>query len=428
MSDQLADEQLRRELERVARQSRNGTSEVGRKEGPTPASWGRIDLLQAADEDPDPPPSILRRTDGFGLIYPGRRHSLSAEPESAKTWLMHNAAAEQLADGHAVVFFDFEGDPKTIGSRALALGVESDALRRLAYFRPEEPIGDAWESIEAVLDELAPTLALIDGTTEAMALHGLDLKDNKDVAGWGQLLPIRLKQRGIATLESDHLPKDKESRGRFAIGAQHKLAVVDVGFGLSVVKPFGRGLEGLAALKVQKDRQGYLRERENTSRQVAIVRLRSEADGAVAIDVEPPEDDGGKFRPTGFMERLSRAIEQEPGINKRDLRKAVSGNSEAKDKALRILIEEGFVDPGSNGNSHSYRSLRPYREGTERDPTTVTTVTTRDQGVPDGVPGGCDHVTPPLIGGARGTPDPHEADRGDHEQLEALGIELLEDT
>ncbi len=49
---------------------------------------------------------------------------------------------------------------------------------------------------------------------------------------------------------------------------------------------------------------------------IADVRLLSDDEGAVTISLEPPAEPGS-FRPTCPMERLSEAIEAEPGIGRR---------------------------------------------------------------------------------------------------------------
>ena len=86
---------------------------------------------------------------------------------------------------------------------------------------------------------------MIDGVTEALALEGLDMASNQDVAEL--LQPARRgRSHGPAPpcCSIDHVTKDREARGRYAIGAQHKLAGVDVAYRLDVVQPFGRGREG----------------------------------------------------------------------------------------------------------------------------------------------------------------------------------------
>ncbi len=49
------------------------------------------------------------------------------------------------------------------------------------------------------------------------------MKDNTDVARFGQMLPRWLAERGPATVALNHVTKDRENRGRYAIGAVHKL-------------------------------------------------------------------------------------------------------------------------------------------------------------------------------------------------------------
>ena len=41
---------------------------------------------------------------------------------------------------------------------------------------------------------------------------------------------------GAAVVLIDHVAKDKEKRGRYAIGAQHKLAGVAVAYGIEVLR------------------------------------------------------------------------------------------------------------------------------------------------------------------------------------------------
>ena len=101
---------------------------------------------------------------------------------------------------------------------------------------------------------MAPYFAVIDGVTEALTIFGLDLNDNADSARWYQQLPRPIVRRGAAVLLIDHVTKDREGRGRFAIGAQHKLAGVDVAYGVEVVEPFGGGRDGLVKVTVAKDR------------------------------------------------------------------------------------------------------------------------------------------------------------------------------
>jgi hypothetical protein len=62
------------------------------------------------------------------------------------------------------------------------------------------------------------------------------------------------------------------------------------------------------------------------------------------------------------MERISQAVEGEPGITKNGIRQAVHGKNDAKDTALAILIEEGFIRLEVAGQSHRHHSIKAYRQ------------------------------------------------------------------
>ncbi len=337
-------------------------------DAPGPATtWGAVDLSPLlAGEVLDPPPALLRRADDVRLVYGGKLTALNGEPESCKGWAALHVSSQVLAEGGRVLYIDFETDPATIVARLMALGIPaSTILERLCYIRPDEPLTDrARADLDPCIAE-PPIVAVIDGVTEGMTLHGLDLRDNADYARFLDLFPRRLARDGAAVLLLDHVTKDREMRGRFAIGAQHKLAGVDAAFSLEVVRPFGRGCEGLVRLKVTKDRPGHIRQHAASGR-VADMHLISTEDGSVEIRLEPPEGAEGEFRPTTLMERISRLLENGGEMNKRQIRAGALGKQAAKDLALERLIAEGYVELREDGQAHQHRSVKPYRADQER--------------------------------------------------------------
>lgn len=81
------------------------------------------------------------------------------------------------------------------------------------------------------------------------------------IAEWRKLLIKPALNVGAATLTTDHVVKNREARGSYAIGAQHKLAgLTGAQFLMERVQPFGRGLKGRSKLLVSKDRNGGLRQ------------------------------------------------------------------------------------------------------------------------------------------------------------------------
>lgn len=231
------------------------------------AGWKPVDLTDVLNGTYEPVlPTLGRRHDGIRVLYPGKEHAIAAEPECAKTWWALLQVMDIIKSGGRVVYVDFEDDERTIVGRLLALGLLKSRLTPAAnqfrYVRPEGPHQLGW--LLDLLDfgeGLYSTLAVYDGVTEGMQLWGLDPLNQNAAAMWRQLLIKPALAVGSATLATDHVVKDREKRGGYAIGAQHKLAGLNgVQFLMEKVDPFGRGLKGRSRVLVSKDRNGGLRQ------------------------------------------------------------------------------------------------------------------------------------------------------------------------
>ena len=77
-----------------------------------------------------------------------------------------------------------------------------------------------------MLEVYRPTLVILDGITEAMTLHGWKPLDNTDIALFDRKVITPLTSTGAAEVSLDHVTKDRENRGRYAIGGVHKLNIV----------------------------------------------------------------------------------------------------------------------------------------------------------------------------------------------------------
>lgn len=380
------------------------------------STWAPVDLAPVLENRDalEPPPSVLARNDGSCLLYAGKIHWLAGEPEAAKGWTALLAAKEQIEAGEHVVWADFEDEARTVVGRALSLGIEPGAIEeRFHYLRPDEPLSDAGRTeVQRVL-EFQPTLGVIDGMTDALALHGIDLRDNTEVATWMRGLPTTLRDRGLAVVIIDHVTKDSESRGRWSIGAQHKLAKTDVQYHLKVEQPLGIGLVGRVLIRVEKDRPGHLRTIAN-GKTVAELVAASGADGQMRLTLQPVDsDDAGAFRPTIYMEKVSRAAEEEPGLSLRKLRAAVGGKATYVDQATEHLVREDYLEVRPQGQAQCHYSIRPYRESedTNRVPDRVPTVSQGALGEhsPNRVP-----VSPRIGDTGHGEGDAVSQDRGTH--------------
>lgn len=332
------------------------------------SSWEPIDLLPVLSGDySGPQPEVCSRTDGQPLLYPGRIHWLHGEPESGKTWLAMAAVAEVIEAGMHAVVFDFEDDAASTIDRLRRIGATDPMMfAGLRYVRPEERL------TSAALDRLRSTvlpgaaLVVIDATTPAMALDGLDPVGTHDTAQWLKRLPAAGAQAGAVTLILDHVVKDEGTRGRWAIGSQAKLAVVTgAAYSLVVRQPIAPGRVGHSTLTIAKDRPGVIRA-ASVSKVAGEFIVDATDPDRLGVRIEPPApaaDDGG-FRPTVLMERVSRFVEDRPGVSQRAIREGVHGRQDAVLRALDLLVAEGYVTV-SDGPKRAklHRSVGPFREG-----------------------------------------------------------------
>lgn len=338
-----------------------------------PTSWDDVDIADVlANGEPDPQPTHLARTDGRMLLYPQAVHSISGEPESGKTWIALLAVRQALEAGEHVLYIDFEDRASRVIGRLLTIGGRPDHLT--AQFHYKRPLTALDNLTRGRLDEAArqSTLAVIDGVTEAMTLHGLSLLDNEDAARYLDLLPRHIADLGPAVLQIDHVVKDPEKQGRWAIGASHKLAGLDgAAYTAKVAQAFGKGQLGRCRISVNKDRPGGVREHAVGNLVGEFILDARTPDATVAV-LEPPDamqlNDAGELRPTHLMERISRYVEITPGVTAKGIEDVINGKATYVRIAVRTLIAEGYINvvPGPRG-AQKHSSIIPFRETDDAD-------------------------------------------------------------
>jgi hypothetical protein len=328
-------------------------------------SWQPIDLRGALDGGDIEPATLMRRRDGIGLLYPGRTHSIAGEPEALKGWAVQAAVAAELLASRDVVYVDYEDDEHGVVARLRALGVPADQIiAGLTYLRPEEPLAthrDTPTLASVHLDDLLAThpyaLAVIDGVTEAMTTEGLDLRDNADIARWMRRLPRRIADTGPAVVCVDHVTKDADSRGRFAIGGQHKLAgITGASYLFTVIRPLSRALldpvEALVKVTVTKDRPGHVRS-HTAGGTVAMLAVTSYPDGGVTVHLEPPTIAGQTLEPDLELQlRILGYLTAYDGSSGRSIEDNVTGKGPRIREALRWMSETGLITIEPKGTSH----------------------------------------------------------------------------
>lgn len=331
-------------------------------------SWGPVDLAAVlAEGRPEIRPEWLVRQDGQAMLYPGKVHAFNGESESGKTWLALIAVCHAVRCGEDALIVDFEDDEYTAVGRLAAIGLDADDLAHVIYVRPEEALSDASRArLTGALDGRRVAVAVLDGVAEALTQNGWDENSAPDVLRFFEALPRWLARQGAAVAMIDHVVKDKEKQDRYGRGTGAKLAGVDVTYKVETIAPFGRGKSGRSRVLVMKDRLGWVRRFAGSNKVVAELTMVSDMDGhhvtpelrapVVAVDE--------KFRPTGYMEKVSRLLEgAAEQFTGNQIRKLVPGNDTAITKAVACLIAEGYVKavPGPRG-AVFHEIVRPFRE------------------------------------------------------------------
>lgn len=325
--------------------------------------WPRPLDLNNTDQEPEP--EFLVREDGARLIYRGKVNGLLGESESGKTWIALHAVQQALAVGQKVIYLDFEDSMRGIMGRLRALGAIDYQLANLTYANPDEMLGhEASSDLYEALASFSPDLVVLDGVNAAMTLLGLDLTSNTDATKFSQSVLRPLKRGGAGVLTIDHVPKSKENRGNYAIGAQAKRADIDgAAISVEVMAPFGRGQNGELKLTITKDRPGHVRAASAGAKFAGSAHLRSQGDNQVRIAIVPVGAPGG-FRPTHLMEKVSNLLEAATApMSKSAVEKGVEGKAEAVRIACQVLLEEGYIEIQHGArNAINMTSSRPYRE------------------------------------------------------------------
>ena len=252
-------------------------------------SWWPRDLDPVlAGHDPEPEPEFLQRLDEVSLLYRGKVNGLIGESESGKTWVALLAVLQALKARQQVLYLDFEDTAPGIVNRLRSMGAADADMRHLAYIGPDEDLGtNAKRDLREAIDGANPDLIVIDGFNAAMTLLGLELTDNTDATKFSQKLLKPLAATGACVVYVDHVPKNKDNRGKGGIGAQAKRAMTTgCAVNVDVIEPFGRGMTGRLRLSVDKDRPGHVRAHALEAKALGSAVLTSGADGSVKVEIQ----------------------------------------------------------------------------------------------------------------------------------------------
>jgi len=254
------------------------------------SSWWPKDLKGIiAGDNPEPEPSFLQRADGQYLFYPGKVNGIIGESESGKTWIALLGVVQALTEGKNVLYLDFEDTAPGIISRLKAMSVTDSLMGELQYIGPDEGLHDvATRDLGETMATHCPDLVIIDGFNAAMSLMGLDINSNNDATAFSQQLLKPLSATGACVIYVDHLPKNRDARGKGGIGAQAKRAMTTgCAISVDVAQPFGRNMIGRLTLLVDKDRPGYVRAASILAKMAGEAVLTSSENGSVDVVIHP---------------------------------------------------------------------------------------------------------------------------------------------
>lgn len=311
-------------------------------------------------------PAILHRTDGQALIYPGLLHWLMGDPGKGKTWIQLLACAQTIQRGASVMLLDWEGNRRMIGDRLKALGITPEQVEQhLLYWRPPPLTASNVATLAEQVAERRVELVCYDGVAKALARNDYDEDRAPDVLAWLELAVHPLTEQGAAALVLDHLKKDKDGAGLWPRGSGAKQGEVSgAAWKVAPRTAFSRRKAGHFDLIQAKDREGFVGEDGSV-----VARCHVEPAGElIHLTLDPP-DDPGDFKPTVYMERVSRFIEDSPAgelLSQRSIEAAVHGKSELVRDAIAHLVRGGYVERGANGTPKwNHSSVRPYRDDSD---------------------------------------------------------------
>lgn len=339
---------------------------------PATSTWQFHNLFDLADAEEEPPPEVGQRDDDVFLLYRRKVHTVYGEPGGMKSWFCQVVATQSVEMGEDVLILDFENSKRSIYDRFRSLGVSGDDLRRVIVATPDTPFGPAErKSIEELCAEHEFELIIVDGTTDAMVTFGLNPGESVDAAKFDKSFLKVLAATGAAVIYVDHVTKDKETRGSWGFGSQHKKSAIDgASFGVDMVSSFGKGMHGRAKIVIHKDKPGDLLQHALDGVHSTICELDMVSDpvsNMITAAIKAPSlENNPNFRPTGLMDRIAKYIAANAGHSK-DVIITGAGLSGAKKDwvtlAFQKLETEGYIAPDlGDPRDKRWRTVKPYSE------------------------------------------------------------------
>jgi hypothetical protein len=295
--------------------------------------------------------TYLTDTEGNSMLYRGNIHFIYGKPGTYKSWVVLS-----MVQNHDVRFWDFENGMSGVLRRLQSLGVSKE---RANYF-------DNPQSVEAVHKRVSeyirtkPEIVCIDGFSGLAGVMEINPESNHEVQKVFNEVLVPLRNAGITTVVLDHLPKDS-AVDDYPIGAQTKKSQSDVAY-LFKQNPANDGV----LIYVSKDRNGAISDRAEAGgypKRYGTVNLIAK-DESISVQISPLYV--ARINGTDVVEseallrkRIWDYIEDNDNCSKSDIERNVPGKTERKRKALKNLVDDGYVLSRTVGTSIVHSIIKP---------------------------------------------------------------------
>jgi len=295
--------------------------------------------------------TYLTDTEGNSMLYRGNIHFIYGKPGTYKSWVVLS-----MVQNHDVRFWDFENGMSGVLRRLQSLGVSRE---RANYF-------DNPQSVEAVHKRVSeyirtkPEIVCIDGFSGLAGVMEINPESNHEVQKVFNEVLVPLRNAGITTVVLDHLPKDS-AVDDYPIGAQTKKSQSDVAY-LFKQNPANDGV----LIYVSKDRNGAISDRAEAGgypKRYGTVNLIAK-DESISVQISPLYV--ARINGTDVVEseallrkRIWDYIEDNDNCSKSDIERNVPGKTERKRKALKNLVDDGYVLSRTVGTSIVHSMIKP---------------------------------------------------------------------
>jgi hypothetical protein len=307
------------------------------------------------------------------------------DPEAMKSWLLLLSAVQEIERGRHVFYMDMEDNERSIVDRLRLLGASRIRIKKhFHYFRPDDQITEHDQAaFRRLVTKHQPTLVVLDGVTEAFALHGLSINSAEEAAMWFRNFARQFQVKptpeydGPAIVELDHVVKSHESRNGWAIGSIHKKAgIKGAAYQVVTVAPFGKGKHGISRLLLEKDSPGGVEwVAFGRNRQRLVGELHCDATGGGGVDAWIESADPAASTPDPdadlpltqtydfrlLMQAVCEFVAANEGCSLRTVRGGVKGTNEHIATALDQLALEGFVENQGKGTKRQYVAVREFK-------------------------------------------------------------------